>query len=268
MCAVSLKTRVPVCAGLFYPASPGELRQTIRTLLDSAVQPAGPLSRLKALISPHAGYVYSGPIAASGYACLKEFAGSVRRVVLIGPSHRVPVQNLAAPSAEVFATPLGPVRVDTDAIRRATQGPNVCILDQAHTNEHALEVQLPFLQVLLGDFSIVPLVFGNCDPSAICDVLESLWGGPETLIVVSSDLSHYYDHAAAHRLDRATADHIEKLEPEKIEEKHACGQAGIAALLVCAKRHALRPLTVDLRNSGDTAGPRERVVGYGAFAFC
>jgi AmmeMemoRadiSam system protein B len=143
----------------------------------------------------------------------------------------------------------------------------VCILDQAHTNEHA-EVQLPFLQVLLGDFSIVPFVFGDCEPGAIPDVLESLWGGPETLIVVSSDLSHYYDHEAARRLDRATADHIEKLEPEKIEGKHACGQAGIAALLLCAKRHALRPLTVDLRNSGDTAGPRERVVGYGAFAFC
>jgi AmmeMemoRadiSam system protein B len=253
-------------AGRFYPADAVELRNLVNALL--AMVP--PLSEPppKALIVPHAGYIYSGPIAASAYARLLPVCWTVQRVVLIGPSHHTAFRGLAASSAAGFATPLGMVPVDTSAVRKLQDAlPQIVTFDEAHAQEHSLEVQLPFLQVVLGDFALVPLLAGDASPEELAAALEVLWGGPETCVIASSDLSHYLDYATANRLDRATANAIEELCPERIEGEQACGRIPIQGLLCTARAHGLRPATVDLRSSGDTAGPRDRVVGYGAFVF-
>jgi AmmeMemoRadiSam system protein B len=260
-----LGIRPAAVAGRFYPADPVELRDLVLLLLAQAPPATGPVP--KAIISPHAGYLYSGPIAASAHARFGPARGQVKRVVVLGPSHFVAVDGLAATSAEGFATPLGTVPVDVEAIRRLHSLRQVAVLDEAHAREHSLEVQLPFLQTVLADFSLVPLAVGDATPDEISQVLETLWGGPETRFVISSDLSHYYDFQTAQRVDRATAEAIETLRPAAITEDQACGRAPIRGLLHAAKRHGLRARTIDLRNSGDTAGPREQVVGYGAFAF-
>jgi len=257
--------RPPAVAGRFYPRDPVELRKLIETLLSNARPPPGPAP--KALIAPHAGYIYSGPIAASGYARWVAARDRIKRVVLLGPSHFVPFVGLAASSAEAFATPLGVVRVDVDAVQRVLSLPQVSLLDTAHAREHSLEVQLPFLQVVLDDFVLVPLAVGEAGAKAVNQVLQLLWGGPETRFVISSDLSHDLDSDAARRLDQATAEAIEGLRPEDLGEAQACGRIPILGLLEAARKRHLRARTVDLRNSGDTAGPHERVVGYGAFVF-
>lgn len=221
----------------------------------------------KALIVPHAGYIYSGEIAAAAYARIVPARGRIRRVVLLGPCHRVPVRGLAISGADAFVTPLGNLRVDDDARSRALSLPQVCLLDASHEQEHSLEVQLPFLQVALGDVALVPFVVGDATSDEVADVLDLLWGGEETLIVVSSDLSHYLDYESAQRADAATCRAIESLTPEAIGRDQACGRVPIRGLLQLARRRSLRPETVDLRNSGDTAGPRDRVVGYGAWTF-
>jgi AmmeMemoRadiSam system protein B len=187
--------------------------------------------------------------------------------VLLGPSHRVPVRGLAASSAASFRTPLGPVRLDREAVTRLETLPQVCLLDAAHALEHSLEVQLPFLQRVLDDFALVPLSVGDAGDDEVAEVIETLWDGPETLIVISSDLSHYYDYATARRLDAETTRAIEALAPERLEFESACGRVGVRGLLVAARRHGLQVETLDLRSSGDTAGPRDQVVGYGAWAF-
>jgi AmmeMemoRadiSam system protein B len=191
----------------------------------------------------------------------------VRRVALLGPAHRVFVRGLAAPSAEGFATPLGVVPVDRAAIDGLTDLPQVVVSDAPHTAEHSLEVQLPFLQRVLGAFSVVPLVVGEASAEEVEQVLGRLWGGAETLVVVSSDLSHYHAYATARRLDRATCARIEALDPAGLGDDSACGRTPVAGLLRAARRHGLAVRTLDLRSSGDTAGDRERVVGYGAWAF-
>jgi MEMO1 family protein len=252
-------------AGRFYPADPVELRRTIEGLLAGVPPASGPTP--KAIIAPHAGYLYSGPIAASAYAQFKPGRETIKRVVLLGPSHYVAVAGLAAPSVECFATPLGLVPIDTEAVRKLGSLPQVIVLDEAHAVEHSLEAQLPFLQVVLGDFKAVPLAVGETSMEEIEEVLETLWGGPETRFVISSDLSHYLDFEAARELDRATADAIEALKPEEIGDDQACGRVPIRGFLRVARRHGLRARAVDLRSSGDTAGPRDRVVGYGAFVF-
>jgi hypothetical protein len=259
------KVRPPAVAGRFYPGDPVELRQLITGLLAEVPPVTGPAP--KALIVPHAGYPYSGPIAASAYAQLIPARDQIERIVLLGPSHYVAVQGLATSSAEAFATPLGVVPVDVEAVREVRSLPQVRELDEAHAQEHSLEVQLPFLQVVLADFTVVPLAVGDASADDITQVLDLLWGGPETRIVISSDLSHYHDFQAARRLDRATAKAIEALKPSGIGEERACGRIPICGLLQAARRHGLRARTVDLRNSGDTAGPRDKVVGYGAFVF-
>ena len=259
------KIRAAAAAGRFYPADASALRGLVNDLLAN-VQPSDAPAP-KALIAPHAGYVYSGPVAASAYARFKPARDLINRVVLVGPSHFVPVEGLAASSAEAFATPLGPVRVDTEAVRKLARFSQATVLDEAHLHEHSLEVHLPFLQVVLEDFSIVPLVAGEATAAQVAEVLDALWDGPETRFVISSDLSHYLDSDAAHRLDRRTADAVEKLRPEDISDEQACGRIPIRGLLQAARGHHLCARTVDLRNSGDTAGPRNQVVGYGAFVF-
>lgn len=218
-----------------------------------------------AVIVPHAGYVYSGPVAASVYARLARLRGRVRRVVLLGPSHRVPLAGIAVSAADGFETPLGVVAVDREAVARIAEFPQVRVRDDAHRDEHSLEVQLPFLQEVLGRFTLVPLVVGDTAPEAVAEVIESLWNDPGTLVVVSSDLSHYHDYATARRLDTATTRAIEDLEPEPIGPEDACGCYPVRGLLLAARRRGLGCRVVDLRNSGDTAGPRDRVVGYGSY---
>jgi AmmeMemoRadiSam system protein B len=257
--------RPAAVAGRFYPGDPAELRRLISSLLLQTPRASG--AAPKALIAPHAGYLYSGPIAASAYARLAPVRNQVRRVVVLGPSHYVALDGLATSSADAFATPLGVVPVDRAAVRRAESLPQVRQHDDAHAQEHAIEVQLPFLQTVLGSFSLVPLTVGDATAEEVSQVLESLWGGPETCIVISSDLSHYHDLHTAREMDSATAKAIEALKPGKIAAECACGRNPICGLLEAADRHGLHAQTLDLRSSGDTAGPRDRVVGYGAFAF-
>jgi AmmeMemoRadiSam system protein B len=251
-------------AGMFYPDDPTTLHGMIHEFLADA-KAAGPVP--KALIAPHAGYVYSGPIAASAYGRLAPARGTIQRVVLLGPAHRVPFEGLAASSADQFQTPLGPIQVDRDALNRILDLPQVSLLDEAHILEHSLEVHLPFLQEVLGDFKLVPLVVGDATADEVDEVLEMLWGGPETLIVVSSDLSHYHDYDTAQAMDRRTSKAIEALQPQEIDYDQACGRNPVSGLLVAARKHKLHATTVDLRNSGDTAGSRDQVVGYGAYVF-
>jgi MEMO1 family protein len=257
--------RAPAFAGQFYPRDADELRHLVDALLANATVPAGPFP--KALIAPHAGYVYSGPVAASAYARWLPLRDAVSRVILLGPSHRVSFPGLALPEAGAFATPLGTVPVDAEAVRVLAALPQVGVLEAAHRHEHALEVQLPFLQSVLGRFSLVPLLVGRAGFEEVCHALDAVWGGPETRIVISSDLSHYHPAAVARELDAATARAIEDLKPEAVGDDAACGRVAIRALLLAARHRGLRARAVDLRNSGDTGGPRTQVVGYGAFVF-
>jgi len=253
--------RQPAVAGQFYPGDARQLRQTVEKYIaepgvKEAVAP-------KAIIAPHAGYIYSGPIAGTAYASLAQAIGAVRRVVLLGPAHWASVAGLAASSAAAFATPLGLVHLDKRAQEKIGTLPQVIVNDEAHKREHGLEVHLPFLQVVFSDFTLVPLVVGDASASEVAEVLEKLWGGPETVIVISSDLSHYQDYETAVRLDKTTSEAIEA--HRSLQEGQACGRKAINGLLYLARQHRLTVRTVDLRNSGDTAGPRDRVVGYGAY---
>jgi MEMO1 family protein len=260
-------SRAPAVAGTFYPASPRRLAEQVRAYLDAAEReiPAGPIP--KALIVPHAGYIYSGPIAGSAYARIARARGQIERVVLVGPAHRTPLEGLGVPGESAFVTPLGAIPLDAELRERVLALPQVTLRSDAHAHEHSLEVQLPFLQSVLGAFSLLPLVVGDAAPAEVDEVLERVWGGDETLLVVSSDLSHYHAYAAAQRLDAATTRAIQTLRPEQIGYENACGRIPVQGLLLAARRHGLHPETLDVRNSGDTAGPRDAVVGYGAYAF-
>ena len=260
------KIRPPAVAGRFYPDNPAELHRMIEGFLRGVKSTDTPAP--KAVIAPHAGYVYSGPIAASACARFAPARAIIKRIVLLGPSHHVSFKGLATTSAEAFATPLGAVPVDAAAIRDlCARLPQVSVRDEAHAYEHSLEVELPFLQVVLADFKIVPLAVGDASDEQVAEAIEILWGGDETRFVISSDLSHYHDYATARELDTATARAIEELRPQDIGGEQACGRIPVCGLLRAAQKHGLRAQTVDLRNSGDTAGSRNEVVGYGAFVF-
>lgn len=263
-----MRVRQPAVSGSFYPDDPTELESVVRAHLARAAESESRRgSPPKALIAPHAGFIYSGAIAASAYVCVRSLQGRVARVVLLGPSHRVPLRGLASSSADRFATPLGEVAIDRAAVAKAERLDGVEVLDAAHAQEHSLEVQLPFLQVVIGDFELVPFAVGDATPGEVAEVLEALWGGPETLIIVSSDLSHYHDYETAQRMDAETTRAIEALDPEGLDSESACGRVPAGGLLLAARRHGLRAETLDVRNSGDTAGPRDQVVGYGAYLF-
>ena len=258
-------TRPAAVAGMFYPAAPSELGRQVDELLATAAgreSAAAP----KALIAPHAGYVYSGPIAASAYAQIATFAAHIRRVVLLGPAHRVAIRGLALPGVQRFATPLGEVKIDASAVAALRDLPQVVESPLVHEDEHSLEVQLPFLQRLLGDFTLVPLAVGHATAEQVAEVLDRLWGGDETLIVVSSDLSHFLPYDSARRVDRDSIDRLLRLDAH-LDHEQACGATPINGLLLAAQRRGLRAELLDLRNSGDTAGDRRRVVGYAAVAF-
>jgi MEMO1 family protein len=262
-----VRVRAPAVAGFFYPEDPTELRAAVDACLAAAPPPRAGEPAPKALIVPHAGYVYSGPVAASAYARIARHAASIRRVVLLGPAHRVFLRGLAMPRADAFATPLGVVPVDGAALDAVVALPQVKISDAPHAGEHSLEVQLPFLQRVLGEFALAPFAVGEASAEEAAEVIERLWGGAETLVLVSSDLSHYHDYAAARRLDRAACAAIEALDPAALGPDDACGCIPVSGLLRVARRRGLHVETLDLRSSGDTAGGRDRVVGYGAWAF-
>lgn len=256
--------RPAAVAGTFYPGGEAALRAEVERLLEAATteeQTTWP----KALIAPHAGYVYSGPIAASAYARLLPARSTVERVVLLGPAHFVHVRGIAATGYDAWRTPLGDVPIDVLGRERALSLPGVFVDDEAHAREHSLEVHLPFLLQVLGDFTLVPFAVGSVEPELVAALLDEMWGGDETVVVVSSDLSHYHDYATAQRLDQTTAAAIEGLAPSAMRPDSACGIFPVRGLLLAAQQRGMRLETIDLRNSGDTAGPRDRVVGYGAF---
>ena len=258
--------RPPAVAGTFYPAATTELTREVGALLAHAAVDARGKPLPKAIIAPHAGYVYSGPIAAVAYARLAPARFRITRIVLLGPAHRVALRGLALPGAESLATPLGVVPLDADAVARVMKLPQVASSPAVHAAEHALEVHLPFLQIVFEKFSVLPLAVGDASAEEVAQVLDVAWGGAETLIVVSSDLSHYLGYADAQAVDRTTAQAILDLRGD-ISHEQACGGTPINGLLLAARRRGLTSELLDLRNSGDTAGDRRRVVGYGAFAF-
>lgn len=253
--------RSPAVAGLFYPASPRELTATLDALIAQARTDRAE-ARPKALIVPHAGFVYSGPVAATAYAAVAPWASEIRRVVVLAPAHRAAVQGLVAAGASALRTPLGDVAVDVEAIERA----GICNDPAAHAREHAVEVHLPFIQRFFPDAKVVPLLVGDASPAEVGRALEALWGGDETLIVVSSDLSHYLPYDQGRAVDADTAELIVSLARGVLPER-ACGAAAINGLLWVARHRKMRGELLDLRSSGDTAGRCDEVVGYGAFAF-
>lgn len=264
--------RPPAVAGMFYPADPAELAGEIQQFISRAhffdlipgrhEKDAPP----KALIVPHAGYIYSGPIAATAYATLRAVAHKIRRVVLLGPTHRVAVRGLALPGVDAFDTPLGRITTDQTAVNAILHLPQVVTSRAAHAHEHSLEVQLPFLQSVLDDFTLLPLAAGMATAQEVAEVLEALWGGDETLIVISSDLSHYLPYSTCQRVDRETVQSIVDLQ-QPIPHDRACGGTPISGLMIAARHHHLSAHLLDLRNSGDTAGTQDEVVGYAAIAF-
>ncbi len=255
--------RRPAVAGMFYPADSRQLAHDVQQLLTAAHSHA---LTPKALIVPHAGYIYSGATAATAYATLGPIAAHIQRVVLLGPTHRVAVRGLALPEADAFDTPLGRVVLDAAAACAIAHLPQVTVSAQVHALEHSLEVQLPFLQSMLPDFTLLPLAVGMASAEEVAEVLNILWGGEETLIVISSDLSHYLPYATAQRMDSETVQSILNLR-QPIAHDHACGGTPISGLIVAAQKHQLTPHLLDLCNSGDTAGSRDQVVGYAALAF-
>jgi len=255
-------TREPAVAGSFYPADPAGLKAELDGLLAAVTTHYPPP---KAMIVPHAGYIYSGPVAASGYASLIPVAEQITRVVLLGPAHRKAFSGLALPSASTFKTPLGNIQLDEASISKVLTLPQVHIDNEAHRLEHSLEVHLPFLQRVLRDFTLVPLVVGDASAQDVSEVMQQLWGGRETLLVISSDLSHFLDYDSARIRDAATSRAIERLAYEELDYHDACGRNPVSGLLHYARNHDLSIKTIDLRNSGDTAGPRDQVVGYGSY---
>lgn len=256
----------PAVAGSFYPGDKDELNAILTALLADAQNQAN-LPIPKAIIAPHAGYIYSGPIAASAYACLANAQDKITRVVILAPSHQYALYGLATTKATTYQTPLGEITIDQEFLDTILPLPNVAVIEEAFMYEHALEVQLPFLQRTLKNFTLVPLLVGLAKPDDITTILEHLWDGPETLLVISSDLSHYHNYATAKKMDQQTSNAILTLKPENISPEQACGSLSIIALLKCAREHHLQATCIDLRNSGDTAGSKDSVVGYGAFHF-
>ena len=257
-----MNIRQAAVAGTFYEADAGRLQQHIVSLM--AGGQTGAPSPAQALIVPHAGYVYSGATAAAAYRAIAPLADKIERVLLFGPAHRVSLQGMAVPSVDAFATPLGDVPLDTKCLQQAAALPGVCVSDEAHRLEHSLEVQLPFLQTVLGQFSLVPIVVGYCDAQPVAAVMDALWGGPETLLVVSTDLSHFHTYDDAMRLDTLTCDRLLAKE-NALSGQDACGAFALNGLMSTAHCRSLQVERVAMCNSGDTAGSRDRVVGYGAF---
>lgn len=257
-----MSVRKAAVAGQFYQADAALLKRNIEDLMSDA--PSTNRVEAKVLIVPHAGYIYSGPTAARAYRCLQSRNDHIKRVVLFGPAHRVYLEGMAIPSVDEFATPLGNVPLDRAEIDKISRMPQVCVSDLAHQDEHSLEVQLPFLQAVLGQFSLVPVVVGNCDAAPVAAVIDALWGDYGTLIVISTDLSHFLPYADARQVDANTCSRIQA-KASSLSGDEACGARAINGLMLAEHSLELKVELLDACNSGDTAGSRDRVVGYGAF---
>ncbi len=261
-------TREPAVAGTFYPADSDVLQQTVSKLLEKAQARAASSAMIKAIIVPHAGYIYSGELAAQAYASLLAEREKIKTVVLLGPAHRVYFHGIAAPAADEFRTPLGTIPIDQNAIDGMLEKFSfVQRLPESHREEHSLEVQLPFLQEVLENFRLIPLVVGDASPDQVEKVIDYLWGDESTLIVISSDLSHFHDYTTAQTMDSQAASAIESLQPQELNGQLACGFMPVSGLLLAARTRQLWPERVGLCNSGDTAGDKSSVVGYGAWLF-
>lgn len=256
--------RQPAVAGLFYPANPEDLRSDINDYLDQA-KPAAVPGQVKAIIVPHAGYVYSGAIAAAAYAALKPQTETIKRVILIGPAHRLSLRGMALISVQYFRTPLGDVAQNHNAMVALQRLPYIHFVNSAHWQEHSLEVQLPFLQTVLKQFDVVPILVGDATSEEVADALKTVWGGQETLIVISSDLSQNQDYETAQYLDNATCHAIEALNIEGIDYQKASGSVPVRGLLRMAAKEQLTVTTMAMANSGDSHGDHNRVVGYGSW---
>ena len=257
--------RPAAIAGMFYPGKPDVLARNVDALL-AAATPAATIAVPKAIIAPHAGYIYSGPIAASIYALIAPARARIKRVVVLGPTHRVAVHGIALPGVNAFATPLGNIAIDAGAVKQLMALPYVGVSAEAHRQEHSLEVHLPFLQKVINEFTLVPLAVGRATAQQVASVIDMLWGGEETLIVISSDMSHYLPYAEAQATDNATAEAILALRTD-LNHHQACGATPVIGLNLLAQQRGLKAQLIDLRNSGDTAGDKARVVGYGSFAY-
>jgi hypothetical protein len=262
------KIRQPAVAGLFYPAEEVELKSDVHEYLAHAHEELTQQYKPPmAIVVPHAGYIYSGAVAASAYKQIIPFKDQINRVVLLGPSHKVGFSGLAVPASDIFRTPLGDIRIDQEGIQKISDLAQVIVSDQAHYEEHSLEVQLPFLQEILTEFTLIPIVVGDAGRHEVAEVINRLWGDVHTLIVISTDLSHYHEYYEAKKLDRATSDAIVHLKPNLIGYEDACGRNGLKGMMTVAQEKDLSVDILDLRNSGDTAGDKSRVVGYGAYVF-
>ncbi len=249
---------------MFYAADPAELRRDVTALLDGVDLPAG--DRPRVLVAPHAGYIYSGAVAAEAYARLRAWRDSISRVVILGPAHRVPLKCIGISSKDAFDTPLGPVAIDTDEITRLLELSQVEVNDRAHAPEHSLEVHRPFLQCVLSDFKIVPLIVGDATPAEVADLTQRWWDDDATVVVISTDLSHFLDYDTARRVDGITDKWIRDFEYESIGPEHACGCRPLNGMLQFARLRDAHIERLKLCNSGDTAGSRDRVVGYASYA--
>jgi AmmeMemoRadiSam system protein B/AmmeMemoRadiSam system protein A len=260
--------RPPAIAGTFYPSNPAELEATVQYFLDEANRVFGqPINVPKAIIVPHAGYIYSGLTAAAAFSRLHPARKAIKRVIILGPCHRVAVNGMALPSTDIFQTPLGDVPLDIDAIKKINDLDFITIFNETHVDDHSIEIHLPFLQKILAEFKLVPIIVGETDPGKVAEVLEILWGGPETLIIISSDLSHYLGYDQAKIIDNDTRKAVEQMDLKALGKDQACGRYSIMGLLTLAKAKGLSVGTADIRNSGDTAGTKDRVVGYGSWYF-
>ncbi|MCW8884843.1 MAG: AmmeMemoRadiSam system protein B [Motiliproteus sp.] len=259
---MTIAVREPAVAGLFYPDNRSELLTQVE---DQLLQNPCSGERPKALIVPHAGYIYSGGVAARAFNLLRPHSEHFSKVTVLGPSHRVPLEGLALPDCDSYRTPLGDVALDQQGIDQIADLPQVQQMSIAHAQEHSLEVQLPFLQVLLPQFKLLPLVVGRCPSALVAEVLERLWDDPNRLVVISTDLSHFHDYQDACHLDRSTSDLICQLR-EPLMGEQACGCYPLNGLLNLLKQRGMAVELLDLKNSGDTAGSKDRVVGYGAYA--
>ena len=261
-----MSTRQPAVSGTFYPGSPESINEMLDEYLGDAKKQRPDGLRPKALIVPHAGWIYSGPIAASAYTLLEPIADRIDHVVLLGPSHFVPFEGVAIPSHDAFATPLGEIPIDRSAAAKIDDLDVATIWDTPHGREHSLEVQLPFLQKILGDFDLLPIAVGDATAAQVGEVIDRLWGDERTLILISTDLSHYQPYDEACAIDEKTASAIDDLSRTDIGPYEACGCRPVNGMIHAARQHDLSSNRLDLRNSGDTAGPRDQVVGYGAWA--
>lgn len=259
------KIRRSAVAGYFYPSNKEILIKQIKNFLENATLKFNYTPY--ALICPHAGYVYSGPIAGFSYKTLLPNKKNYKNIIILGPSHFEYVNGIAYISAEYFETPLGNAKVDLETLEKIKKLDFLVQNEDAHKKEHSIEVQIPFIQYIFqNDIPILPLAFGKISPEKIKILLETIWN-PETLIIISSDLSHYYDYDTAKKLDKQTSDAILNLDSDAIQYEQACGRIGIQGLLMFAKEKNWKAYLLDLRNSGDTSGSKTQVVGYGAWSF-